>query len=421
MSRIKYMQGEEVLDSRGNPTVAATCELVSGRVARVSVPSGASKSPIEAVELRDGDARRYRGQGCRKAAANVSGPISEAVSGRDLDQHDLDTLLIELDGTERKSRLGANALLAASLSFALAAASDHELTLYAYFAQLVGEVASRLPRPTINLFSGGVHAGKQVPIQDVLVLMPLARTIDEILAMTSDVYRAAVELVRRKYGERNLVADEGGLAPSFPNADAMLQDAVESIEAAGLRPGTDVALCVDVASNQFYEDGLYRLGAELLEPDRMIDTIVRWIHDFPIVSVEDPLAHDDWDHWSAFRTRVAGEVTVLADDLVGTNPSRIQKAADMQAADALLLKVNQIGTVTEALQALKVARSSSWSVTVSARSGDTEDSWLADLAVGWGADNLKVGSLTRSERTSKWNRLLSIERSAHLPVAEWRP
>ena len=230
MSRIKYMQGEEVLDSRGNPTVAATCELVSGRVARVSVPSGASKSPIEAVELRDGDARRYRGQGCRKAAANVSGPISEAVSGRDLDQHDLDTLLIELDGTERKSRLGANALLAASLSFALAAASDHELTLYAYFAQLVGEVASRLPRPTINLFSGGVHAGKQVPIQDVLVLMPLARTIDEILAMTSDVYRAAVELVRRKYGERNLVADEGGLAPSFPNADAMLQDAVESIE-----------------------------------------------------------------------------------------------------------------------------------------------------------------------------------------------
>jgi enolase len=350
----------------------------------------------------------------------VSGPISEAVSGRDLDQQDLDTLLIGLDGTERKSRLGANALLAASLSFALAAASEQGLAPYAYFAQLVGEVASRLPRPTINLFSGGLHAGKQVPIQDVLVLIPSARTIDEILAMTFDVYRAAVELVQRKYGERHLVADEGGLAPSFPNADVMLGDAVEAIAAAGLRPGTDAALCVDVASNQFYEDGLYRLGAELLEPDRMIETIVRWVHDFPIVSVEDPLAHDDWDHWSALRRRVVGQVTVLADDLVGTNPSRIRKAADLLAADALLVKVNQIGTVSEALQALRVARSSGWRVTVSARSGDTEDSWLADLGVGWGADNLKVGSLARSERTAKWNRLLSIERSTHLPVAEWR-
>jgi enolase len=346
----------------------------------------------------------------------VSGPISEAASGRDVDQQELDTLLIELDGTEQKTRLGANALLAASLSFALAAASEQGLAPYAYFAQMSGEVASRLPRPTINLFSGGLHAGRQVPIQDVLVLMPSAGTIDEILAMTSDVYRAAVELVHRKYGARHLVADEGGLAPSFPNAEVMLEDAVASITAAGLRPGTDVMLCVDVASNHFYEDGLYRLGAELLEPDRMVETIVRWLHDFPIASVEDPLAHDDWGHWSALRGQAARQVTVLADDLVATNPSRIQKAADLHAADALLLKVNQIGTVIESLQALKVARKSNWHVTVSARSGDTEDSWLADLGVGWGADNLKVGSITRSERTSKWNRLLSIERSTHLPV-----
>jgi enolase len=420
LTRIKQIHGEEVLDSRGNPTVAATCELASGHAARVSVPSGSSKSPIEAVELRDGDLFRYRGLGCRKAAANVSGPISKAVSGRDLDQRGLDTLLVELDGTERKSRLGANAVLSASLSFALAAASEHGVAPYAYFAQLSGEVASRLPRPTVNLFSGGLHAGKQVPIQDVLVLMPSATTIDEILAMTSDVYRAAVALVQRKYGARHLVADEGGLAPAFPNAEAMLEDAVEAIAAAGLRPGTDAVLCVDVASSHFYERGLYRLGADLLEPDRMIEAIVRWLHEFPIVSVEDPLAHDDWDHWAAFRSRVAGQATVLADDLVATNPSRIQKAADMRAADALLLKVNQIGTVTESLKALKVARKFNWQVTVSARSGDTEDSWLADLGVGWGADNLKVGSLTRSERTSKWNRLLSIERSTHLPVAEWR-
>jgi len=398
--------------------VAATCELAGGHVARVSVPSGASKSPIEAVELRDDDAHRYGGLGCRKAAANVSGPISEAVSERDLDQQALDRLLIELDGTEQKSRLGANALLAASLSFALASAHELQVAPYAYFAQLAGEGPTRLPRPTINLFSGGMHAGKQVPIQDVLVLMPSARTIDDILAMTSDVYRAAVELVHRKYGARHLVADEGGLAPPFPNADVMLEDAVEAIAAAGLRPGTDVVLCVDVASTQFYEHDRYRLGSELLEPDRMIDTVVRWVQTFPIVSVEDPLAYDDWDHWSAFRSRVAGQAIVLADDLVGTNPTRIQKAADLSAADALLLKINQIGTVSEALQALRVARTSNWHVTVSARSGDTEDSWLADLGVGWGADNLKVGSLTRSERLAKWNRLLSIERSTHLPVAE---
>jgi enolase 1/2/3 len=386
----------------------------------VSVPSGASTSPIEAVELRDGDLRRYRGLGCRQAAANVSGPINDAVAGRDLDQKALDALLAELDGTEQKSRLGANALLSASLAFALASAHEQGVAPYSYFAHLAGEVPTRLPRPTINLFSGGVHAGKQVPIQDVLVLMPSARSIDEILAMTSDVYHAAVELVHRKYGARHLVADEGGLAPSFPSADRMLEDAVEAITAAGLHPGTDAVLCIDVASTQFYENGRYRFGAELLEPDGMIDKVVRWLRDFPIVSVEDALAHDDWDHWTAFRSRVAGQVAVLADDLVGTNPARIQKAVDLRAADALLLKVNQIGTVSEALQALRVARSARWLVTVSARSGDTEDSWLADLAVGWGADNLKVGSVTRSERLSKWNRLLSIERSSHLPVAEWR-
>lgn len=408
-----------MLDSRGNPTVAATCQLVGGHTARVSVPSGASKSPIEAVEVRDGDERRYRGRGCRKAAGNVSGPISAAVSGRDLDQQSLDALLIELDGTERKSRLGANALLSASLSFALACANELGMAPHAYFAQLAGLAPAWLPRPTINLFSGGLHAGQQVAIQDVLVLMPAARTIDDILAMTSDVYGAAVELAHRKYGARHLVADEGGLAPPFPNAEAMLEDAVESIAAAGLRPGADAVLCIDVASTHFYENGRYRLGAELLEPDRMIDTVVRWVRDFPIVSVEDALAHDDWDHWAAFRSRVAGQAVVLADDLVGTTPSRIQKAGELLAADALLLKVNQIGTVSEALQALRVARASHWLVTVSARSGDTEDSWLADLAVGWGADNLKVGSLTRSERLSKWNRLLSIERSTHLPVAEW--
>lgn len=419
MTRIKSIRAEEVLDSRGNPTVSATCELESGHAARASVPAGVSKSPIEAVELRDGDTNRYAGLGCRKAAANVNGPISEAVAGRDLGQPELDLLLTELDGTSQKSRLGANALLSASLSFALASADEMGAAPYVYFSQLAGEVPRFLPRPTINLFSGGMHAGQQVPIQDVLLVMPSAGTIDDILAMTSDVYRTAVELVHHKYGARHLVADEGGLAPPFPNGRAMLEDAVDAILAAGLRPGTDAKLCVDVAASQLYEDGRYRFGTELLEPVGMIEMVARWVNDFPIASIEDPLAHEDWDHWSAFYSRVAGQVTVLADDLVATNPARIQLAADRRAANALLLKVNQIGTVSEALQALRVARSSQWLVTVSARSGDTEDSWLADLGVGWGADALKVGSLTRSERLSKWNRLLSIERLSNLPVAAW--
>jgi enolase len=411
--------GHEILDSRGYPTVAATCELASGAIGFASVPSGASKGAGEASELRDGDPKRYGGMGCRRAAATVTGEISAAVKSRDLDQSGLDRLLIELDGTINKSRLGANAILAASLAFARAAAGESGVPLYMYFAQLAGHRPTHLPRPTINLFSGGKHAGGQVPIQDVLLVTVSASSIDEALAMTFDVYRAAAKLVNRKYGERALVADEGGLAPAFANARAMLDDAVEAISAAGLRPGAEMALCVDVASSHFHRDGMYRWDDRWVGAEEMIDIETDWLETYPIVSIEDGLSEDDWSNWPALKDRARGRALVLGDDLLASNAERVRRAVSLGAADALLLKPNQVGTMTEALDANRLARDAGWMVTISARSGETEDSWLADLAVGWSGDQIKVGSLARSERLAKWNRLLLIERETGLPIVAW--
>ncbi len=419
MHKIARFVGEEILDSRGNPTVSASCELANGVWGHASVPSGASRGSSEAFELRDGDPGRYAGLGCRKAAQNVSGPINSAAGGRDLVQAELDELLIELDGTPNKSALGANALLATSLAFSRAAARAAGIPLYSYFGELVGRPITHLPRPTINLFSGGKHAGGQVEIQDVLVVTLSSNSIDEALAMTFDVYRGASEIVREKYHDRLLVADEGGLAPRFADVSAMLDDAVEAIARAGLKPGVDAALCVDVAASHFYEADRYRLGSGRLDSSGMIDAIIGWIDSYPIVSVEDGLAENDWSSWPELKRRVNGGALVVGDDLLTTNPDRIRRAIDIKAADTLLLKPNQIGTVTEALRACRVAKEAGWAVTFSARSGETEDSWLADLSVGWSGDQLKVGSITRSERMAKWNRLLAIERETGLPVAGW--
>jgi enolase len=249
--------------------------------------------------------------------------------------------------------------------------------------------------------------------------MKSAASIDEALAMTFDVYRAAVDLVHRKYRERALVADEGGLAPAFPNVTSMLDDAVDAILLAHLEPGVDAVLCIDVASSQFHESGVYRLDGQSMDSHTMIETEIRWLESYPIVSLEDGLADEDWDNWPELKRRVAGRALVLGDDLLATNPRRIERAVRVQAADALLLKANQIGTVSEALEACRLARDAGWMVTFSARSGETEDTWLADLAVGWSGDQIKVGSVTRSERLAKWNRLLMIERETALPVTPW--
>lgn len=420
MSTIERVSALEILDSRGRPTVQATCVLANGISGTVSVPSGASTGTSEAVEVRDGDPRRYRGLGCRTAVGHVNGALNDLLATRSLlDQATLDHMLIEEDGTEHKSRLGANALLAVSLAFARAVAMERGVPLYQHFAEIIGEPARALPHPTINLFSGGKHAGGQAPIQDVLVVPLRARTIDDALSITSDVYEAAADLVYRMYGMRALTADEGGLAPPFPSPEAMLEDAVAAIRAAGLEPGKDVALAVDVAASHFYRDDRYHLDGVPLASDSMIERVSSWLDRYPIVSVEDGLAEDDWDAWPALRTRVAGRALVLGDDLLCTNPARIRRAIAAGAADALLLKVNQIGTLSEAAVACLLARDAGWAVTISARSGETEDNWLADLAVGWSGDAIKVGSIRQSERLSKYNRLLAIERDTTLPLTAW--
>jgi enolase len=384
------------------------------------VPSGASTGSAEALELRDGDKDRYRGLGCRKAVANVNDLICKAVNGKQFaDQQSLDKTLIELDGTSNKSLLGANAILAVSLAFARAVANEKKILLYQHFAEMLGSRANKLPRLTINLFSGGKHAGGQVPIQDVLIVPAAAKTIDESLAVTYAVYQAAADLAREKYGMRALTADEGGLAPPFANVNDMLADAVAAIERAGYSPGRDVALAIDVASSHFYENDRYRLQEQSLSSPEMIEVLERWASSYPIVSIEDGLAENDWEHWPTLRKRLGDRVLVLGDDLLCTNPTRIKRAIESGAANALLLKVNQIGTLSEAAEALRLARSAGWKVTVSARSGETEDSWLADLAVGWSGDQIKVGSITQSERLAKYNRLLAIEAETGFPLESW--
>jgi enolase len=418
--KIARLRGLEILDSRGRPTVKATCELEGGALGTASVPSGASTGSAEALELRDGDPERYSGLGCRQAVANVNCELGEALPGRSFrGQEDLDRAMIELDGTANKSRLGANAILAVSLAFARAVAAERRTPLYRHLADLLGRTPDALPRPTINLFSGGKHAGGQIPIQDALVVPLAARTMDEALATTYRVYQSAAKLALEKYGTRPLTADEGGLAPPFPDAEAMLGNTAEAIKLAGYEPGRDAALALDVASSHFYEEGRYHLGEVPLDGDDMIEHLSAWLDRYPIISVEDGLSEGDWENWPRLRERVSGRALTLGDDLLCTNPDRIRRALSTGAADALLLKVNQVGTLTEAAEALSLARNASWAVTVSARSGETEDDWLADLAVGWGGDQVKIGSITQSERLAKYNRLLEIETETGLPLADW--
>ncbi len=427
MSTIRRLTALEILDSRGRPTVQATCTLSSGASATVSVPSGASTGAAEAHELRDRDPKRYRGLGVRQAVAHVNFDLHEALTGREFaDQAELDQAMIALDGTPNKARLGANAILAVSLVFARAVAAEQGIPLYQRFADILAQTPTgvhtplvSLPRPTINLFSGGKHAGGQVPIQDVLVVPGSAMTMDDALAATVAVFNAAVDLTQRKYQMRALTADEGGLAPPFTNAAAMLDDAVAAIEEAGYTPGREVALAIDVASSHFYADGIYHLDGARLDSAGMVATIQGWLARYPIVSVEDGLAEDDWAHWPALKVAIGGRALVLGDDLLCTNPDRIRRAIQENAADALLLKVNQIGTLTEAAEAYRLARQAGWRVTISARSGETEDNWLADLSVGWAGDQIKVGSITQSERLAKYNRLLAIEAETHLPLVHW--
>lgn len=410
MIKIKTVDAWEILDSRGRPTIAAALTLDDDTSAVVSVPSGASTGRAEAKELRDGE-KRFRGLGCHQAVNNIRQGIAAALKSESFDgQEALDTRLLELDGTPDKSRLGANAILAVSLAFARAAAARRHLELFEYFASLLPSPSPRLPGLTINLFSGGKHAFGQVGIQDVLVLPKSGSSISANLAQMYDIYQEAAAIIRERYATPALTADEGGLAPPCANSSEMLDTAAEAVNAAGYELGSEAALAVDAAASHIVTaDGKYRLDDQILSPSELIDTVYSWADRYPLVSVEDGLAEEDWSYWPALRQKLGDRCLTLADDLTCTNPARIQRAIDTAAANALLLKVNQIGTLTEAKEAYLLARSAGWRISVSARSGETEDNWLADLAVGWAGDFIKVGSITQSERLAKYNRLLQIE------------
>ncbi len=402
----------EILDSRGNPTVRCACFLEGGAKGTCAVPSGASTGRHEAIELRDGEVSRYHGLGCRKAVAHISGEIQDSLVGVNFtNQAELDHHLTNLDGTSNLSRLGANSILAVSLAFASASAAARQIPLHAYFADLHPadlDQPQKFPLPTINLFSGGIHGGKQVAIQDVLLVPKNSCEFPVQLESMSAVYRSAVDFIASEYGMRNLTADEGGLAPPFPSSKAMLDGAMECARRAGLEADVDFALAVDAAASHFYENGRYTIDGNVMDANQLIDVYEGWAEEYPLYSLEDGLAEDDWSGWQRMQERLVEKTIILGDDLLCTNQFRIEQAIEKKAANALLLKVNQIGTLSGALTALKVARSAGWHIVVSARSGETEDSWLADLAVGWSAQNIKVGSITQSERLSKYNRLLEI-------------
>jgi len=409
MSKISNIRAREVLDSRGNPTLEVEVFLDDGAVGRAIVPAGASTGKAEAMELRDGDAQRYLGRGMLKAVANVAQVIAPAVRGESAtDQPLVDGRLIALDGSANKGRLGANALLGVSLATACAAAASARLPLYRY---LGGVAATELPVPMVNIMSGGLHGGGNIDFQDYQVIPLRARRYSEALADVVAIYRAAKETLKSRGVFRPGVADEGGYAPELKTNAQGFELMVEAIERSGLIPGQDAAIAVDVASSHFYVNGRYRMLREGVETDAegMVNRLAEWCSRYPIISIEDGVAEDDWNGWRLLTERLGARVQLIGDDLFATNSVRLRKGIETGAANAVLVKMNQIGTLTETLEVIEVAKRHGYRCVVSARSGETEDDTMADLAVATGAGQIKIGAVTRSERLAKYNRLLRIE------------
>ncbi|TMG98240.1 MAG: phosphopyruvate hydratase [Betaproteobacteria bacterium] len=404
---IARVHGRRVFDSRGRPTVEAQIELQNGAIGRAIAPSGASRGSQEAVDLRDGGVR-FGGHDVTRAIGSVNGPIAALLRGSDaLDQKGIDQQMIDGDATPAKSRFGGNAIVAVSLAVAHAAAAAQNMPLWRYVA---GDQAVALPLPEIQIFGGGAHAGRRIDIQDLMVMPIGAETLGAALAMVADIYRAAGTLMQEA-GKLTGVADEGGYWPVFESNEDALTMLVRAIEHAGLRPGVDAALSLDIAATEFSSDGRYRLALDGRDLDRdgMAELVLHWIERFPIASIEDPFAEDDVTGWRRFTAAAGSRVQIVGDDLLTTNAARVAEAATGQLCNAVLIKPNQAGTVTEARAALEAAQRASLAAIVSARSGESEDVSIAHLAVGWNAGQIKVGSFARSERMAKWNELLRIE------------
>lgn len=409
MEKIEIVYGREILDSRGNPTVEVEVGLSEGGWGQAAVPSGASTGKFEALELRDGDPKRYSGKGVTKAVEHVNKIIAPAISGMDpFDQPLIDQTIIELDSTPNKGKLGANALLGVSLAVARAAADSLGMPLYRYIG---GTNACRLPMPLMNILNGGKHALNNLDLQEFMIVPKGGETFGEALRIGSEVFHALAKVLSDK-GLSTGVGDEGGFAPDLKSNDQGIEMIIQGIERAGYRPGEDVVLAIDAAASSFYQDGNYIFSMSdqsVRNSEKMIEFYADWVNRYPIFSIEDGLDESDWAGWKALTRQLGDQIQIIGDDLFVTNPERIDRGIKERSANAVLIKLNQIGTLTETLQAIEMTHRAGWKTIISHRSGETEDSFIADLSVAAGSGQIKTGSLSRSERICKYNRLLRIE------------
>ena len=415
MSKIKDIKAREIFDSRGNPTVEVDVVLETGASGRMMVPSGASTGVSEALELRDGGSR-YRGKGVLKAVDHVNKEIKSALIGQEAeDQETLDRRMISLDGSAEKANLGANAMLGVSFACAHAAAREARMPLFRYLANkyLASDTPLAIPVPMVNIISGGLHAGKNIDLQDFLIIPVSAKSYPEALEMISNVYWKMKEVLLKKGYNAHLLADEGGFGPALSSNEEALEILTEVFHLCGYQGGKEVAIALDVASSHFYDekDNRYRLRSEnrSLDAAEMIDLLEKWTREYPVISIEDGLAENDWEGWQVLTQRLGKKVQLVGDDLFTTNPIRLQKGFDLQAGNSVLVKMNQIGTLTETVHAVNMAKAAGYSTVISARSGETEDATLADLAVGLDGGQIKIGSVAGSSRLSKYNQLLRID------------
>lgn len=409
MSSIIDIVGREVLDSRGNPTVEAEVYLESGVVARAAVPSGASTGVREAIELRDGDKKRYGGKGVLKAVMNVNGEIADAILGLEAsDQEFIDATMIKLDGTDNKSRLGANAILAVSMAVARAAAEESGLPLYRYFG---GMGAVQLPVPMMNVINGGAHANNNLDLQEFMIIPAGAPSFKEAVRYGAEVFHALKKIINA-HGMSTAVGDEGGFAPKCESHEEAIELILQAIKEAGFEAGKDFFLGLDCASSEFYEDGRYvmkKSSGKALTAEEWVAQLESWVEKYPIISIEDGMAEGDWEGWKMLTDRLGKKVQLVGDDLFVTNPKILKEGIEKGVANSILIKVNQIGTLSETFEAIEMAKRAGYTAVVSHRSGETEDSTIADIAVGLNAGQIKTGSMSRSDRMAKYNQLLRIE------------
>jgi len=412
-TQITDIRAREIIDSRGNPTVEADVILASGHIGRAAVPSGASTGSREAIELRDGDKKRYGGKGVLKAVANIHGEIRQKLIGMDaVEQAALDQAMIDLDGTPNKARLGANAILAVSMAAAKAVANALELPLYRNLATALENKDLLLPTPMMNIINGGAHADNSVDLQEFMIVPVGAPTMADAIRYGAEVFHALKKVLHDK-GLNTAVGDEGGFAPDLPSNEAALEVILEAIAAAGYKAGEDIMIAIDAAASEFYKDGKYVLASEgkSLSSAEFVDYLAAWVDKYPIISIEDGMDESDWEGWKLLTDKLGDRIQLVGDDLFVTNTAILSEGIDKGIANSILIKVNQIGTLTETLAAIKMAQINGYTAVISHRSGETEDTTIADLAVATSAGQIKTGSLSRSDRIAKYNRLLRIAES----------